>query len=109
MALAASLAARCSPHARDSGQEPSLVAKVDVWGLVTHPDGLCHSPVRPDDHVTRRRQSRLGQSIADPASRSPREANDALYPVDPLPNLRRGRMVDEAGVAAFVDHIQPTP
>ena len=31
------------PHARDSGQEPSLVAKVDVWGLVTHPDGLCHA------------------------------------------------------------------
>jgi hypothetical protein len=30
------------PHAGDSGQEPSLVAKVDIWRLVTHPDGLCH-------------------------------------------------------------------
>jgi hypothetical protein len=31
------------PHAGDSGQEASLVAKVDVRRLVTHPDRLCHA------------------------------------------------------------------
>ena len=30
-------------HAGDSGQEPSLVAEVDVRGLMTHPDGFCHA------------------------------------------------------------------
>jgi hypothetical protein len=28
------------PHARDSGQKPLLVTKVNVRGLVTHPHGL---------------------------------------------------------------------